>query len=64
MLWRKGRLEIFEAFCVAQRALAMESRLWARYLEFGRASFYICFLLSLKEYPMRLGEVRFMGRYR
>jgi hypothetical protein len=41
MLWRKGRLEIFEAFCVAQRALAMESCLWARYLEFVRASFYM-----------------------
>jgi hypothetical protein len=38
-----GMGEIFEAFCVVQRALAMESCLWARYLNLVHVSFIYVF---------------------
>jgi len=57
----EGRLEIFEAFCVAQRALAMESCLWARYLEFVCASLYM-FSTFIERIPDAFGESQIHGK--
>lgn len=51
-----------EAFCVVQRALAMESCLWARYLEFGRAFFLYMFSTFIERIPDAFGESQIHGK--